>query len=203
MSSDPSYSDRLPDKTECAMGLLATPFDLARKGSVMRKWLDRLYLASGVLAALCLLAILGIIVLQMIARWASIPFPGSSEYAGYLMAASSFLAFAYALNAGAHIRVSLLLNALGKRKIWLETWCMLIGSAAATFLAWYAIKAIYWSLKFNDISQGQDATPLWIVQLPVAFGAVLLAICFWDNLISLLLNRRDNINAEKLEGREV
>lgn len=169
----------------------------------MRRVLDRLYLASGVLAALCLLAILAIIVLQMIARWASIPFPGSSEYAGYLMAASSFLAFAYALNSGAHIRVSLLLNALGRRKIWLEIWCMLIASAAASYLAWFAIKAIYWSLKFKDISQGQDATPLWIVQLPVAFGAILLAICFWDNFISLLINRRDNIGGETLEGPEV
>jgi len=169
----------------------------------VRKWLDRLYHLSGMLAALCLLAILLVIVLQMIARWAAIPFPGSSEYAGYLMAASSFLAFAYALNSGAHIRVSLLLNALGRRKIWLEIWCMLIGSAAASYLAWYAVKAIYWSLKFNDVSQGQDATPLWIVQLPVAFGAILLAICFWDNFASLLLNRRDNIGGEKLEGPEV
>jgi TRAP-type C4-dicarboxylate transport system permease small subunit len=80
---------------------------------------------------------------------------------------------------------------------------MLIASAAASYLAWFAVKAIYWSLKFKDISQGQDATPLWIVQLPVAFGAILLAICFWDNFISLLINRRDNIGGETLEGPEV
>ncbi len=169
----------------------------------MRQFLDKLYLAGGVLAALCLLAILVVIVLQMVARWMLVSFPGSSEYAGYLMAASSFLAFAHALNAGAHIRVNLLLNSLGKNRFWGELWCLVIGSAAATYLAWFAVKGIYWSLKFKDVSQGQDATPLWIVQLPVAVGAILLAIAFWDNLVSLLLRGRDNINPEKLEGPQV
>jgi TRAP-type C4-dicarboxylate transport system permease small subunit len=169
----------------------------------MRRFLDTLYKASGAAAAVCLLAILCVIVLQMAARWFSIPFPGSTAYAGYLMAASSFLAFAYALNSGSHIRVSLLLNALGSKSFWLEVWCMLIGSLAATYLAWFAVKAIYWSVKFHEISQGQDATPIWIVQLPVAFGAILLAICFWDNLITLFLTRKDNINKEQLEGPEV
>lgn len=169
----------------------------------MRRFLDSLYFAGGVLAALCLLAILFVIVGQMVARWMLVPFPGSSEYAGYLMAASSFLAFAYALNAGAHIRVSILLNAMGRYRYWGEVWCMVIGSAAATYLAWFAVKAIYWSVRFNEISQGQDATPLWIVQVPVAVGAVLLAIAFWDNLVGLILRGRDNISAEKLEGPEV
>ncbi|MGB7288107.1 MAG: TRAP transporter small permease [Salaquimonas sp.] len=169
----------------------------------MRGFLDGLYKASGVLAAFCLLAILAVIVLQMLARWFGITFPGSSEYAGYLMAASSFLAFAYALNSGAHIRVSLLLNALGKRGYWLEVWCMLIGCLASSYLAWFAVKAIYWAVKFHEVSQGRDATPIWIVQLPVAFGAILLAICFWDNLVSLLRTRKDNIVGERLEGPEV
>lgn len=170
---------------------------------VLRTFLDRLYAAAGILAALCLIAILVVIVLQMAARWLLIPFPGSSEYAGYLMAASSFLAFAYALNSGAHIRVSLFLSALGRNRFWAELWCMVIGTAAATYLAWYAIKAIYWSLKFRDISQGLDATPIWIVQIPVGAGAILLAVCFWDNLFSLVVRGRDNIRAEKLEGPEV
>ena len=170
---------------------------------MLRTFLDRLYAGAGIVAALCLVAILAVIVLQMVARWMLVPFPGSSEYAGYLMAASSFLAFAYALNSGAHIRVSLFLSALGHRRFWGELWCMLIGTAAATYLAWYAIKAIYWSVKFGDISQGLDATPIWIVQIPVGAGAVLLAVCFWDNLVSLLLRGRDNIRSEKLEGPEV
>ena len=159
----------------------------------MRKALDQLYLFSGIIAAICLIGILVLICLQMLSRWLLIPFPGSSEYAGYLMAASSFLAFPYALNAGAHIRVTLFIRALGKHRYWGELWCLVIGGLASSYLAWFAWKMIYWSVKFGDVSQGQDATPLWIVQTPVAVGATILALCFWDNLISLIMVGHDNI----------
>ncbi len=150
-------------------------------------FLDRLYTAGGVLAALFLVAILVLIVIQMMARWTGQVFSGAPDYAGYCMAAASFLAFAHALNRGAHIRVSLLLNVAGRYRYHLELWCFAIGSAAAGYLAWYAVKATMWSHKFNDISQGQDATPLWIPQLGMSIGAVLLAICFVDNLVRLVV----------------
>lgn len=159
----------------------------------IRMALDGLYDVAGYLAAVCLVAILGVIVIQMVARWSSVTFPGGAEYAGYLMAASSFLAFAHALNKGAHIRVSLLLTSLGERKFWAELWCLLVGVAASVYVVWYAMKMVFWSRKLHDVSQGQDATPLWLVQIPVAVGAILLAICFIDNLVSLLLYGHDNI----------
>jgi TRAP-type C4-dicarboxylate transport system permease small subunit len=165
----------------------------------LRRVLDAIYDGAGAVAALCLVLILCVIVLQMLARWTGTPFPGSSEYAGYLMAAASFLAFAHALNRGAHIRVNLLLAALGERRFWGELWCLIIGTAATSYLAWYAVKTVYWSWKLHDISQGQDVTPLWIPQLPMAFGAVLLAVCFADNLITLIAIRRDNIRTDVIE----
>lgn len=167
-------------------------------GKGVRRLLDKLYFLSGMVAAFCLFMIMIIIVAQMIARWAGTPFPGSSQYAGYFMAASSFLAFAYALNKGAHIRVSLFITALGRHRFWGELWCLVIASAAASYLAFYAVKGVQISLQFNDISQGQDATPLWIPQSVVAFGAILLAISFIDNLVTLILTRKDNISADAL-----
>ena len=163
------------------------------------RFLDGLYTAGGVLASLFLIAILVLIVAQMVARWTSTTFSGAPNYAGYCMAAASFLAFAHALNRGAHIRVSILLNALGTHKYWLEVFCFLVGSAASSYLAWYAIRANIWSHKFNDISQGQDATPIWIPQLGMSIGAVLLAVCFWDNLIRLLVLKQHAIQSNVLE----
>ena len=64
----------------------------------LRSVLDFIYQAAGVLAALSLIAILLLIVVQMLARWTGEVFPGAPEYAGYAMAAASFLAFANALN---------------------------------------------------------------------------------------------------------
>lgn len=165
----------------------------------VRLILDGAYALAGTVSALCLVAILVVIVAQMVARWSSMTFPGGAEYAGYLMASASFLAFAHALNHGTHIRVNLMLTALGRHKFWGELWCMVIATAASTYVAWYAAKLVYWSKKLGDISQGQDETMLWIVQLPMAAGAILLAICFADNLLTLILTGKDNIASDLAE----
>ena len=42
-------------------------------------------------------------------------------------------------------------------------------------------------------------TPLWIVQTPMAVGAAILAVCLIDNLVTLLINGRDNIREDLAE----
>ena len=153
----------------------------------VRRTLDAIYLAGGVLGALFLIAILVIIVMNMTARWLQIPFPGSTDYAGYCMAASSCFALAYALNKGAHIRVNLVLGRLGSWRRFGEIWCYSIAALMALVFARYAIKANIWSEKLNDISQGQDKTPLWIPQIAMSVGAVLLAVALIDHLIRLIM----------------
>ena len=90
--------------------------------ALQRVWrlLDRVYLASGVMAAIFIMTILILIVLQMAARWSGITFEGSAEYAGYAMAATSFFALAHAFGRGAHIRVSILLNLNRFTRTWLD-----------------------------------------------------------------------------------
>jgi len=152
-------------------------------GETVRPWLDRLYDACGAIAALFLLTLLGVIVSQMVARWSGLQFAGSTDYAGYCMAAASFFALAHALNRGAHIRVSLLLIRLGRWRRFGEIWCFGIGAALACYFAYYAIKAVRVSYLLNDISQGRDATPLWIPQLGMAIGGSLFALALVDRLV--------------------
>jgi TRAP-type C4-dicarboxylate transport system permease small subunit len=166
---------------------------------VIRTVLDNLYRLGGAISALFLIAILVLILIQMIARWTGEVFPGAPDYAGYCMASASFFAFAYALNSGAHIRVSIVLNSLGKARRMGEIWCFAIGTALSTYFCYYAIKTTYWSRKLNDISQGQDALPIWIPQLSMAIGATMLAICFWDNLLNLIFVGDHHITSEKLK----
>ncbi len=168
--------------------------------AAIRKLLDGIYLAGGFIGALSLIIILVLVVLQMVARWVGEVAPGIPEYAGYFMASSAFMAFAYALNKGAHIRVGLLLQALGDSRKWAEIWCFLIGGGLSVYFAYYAIKTVYWSYKLNDISQGQDATPIWIPQLSMAIGSVLLAIAMLDHLIQLIFTGKHNIDADTLES---
>ncbi len=166
----------------------------------LRRGLDGLYLGAGILASLCLIAILALIVLQMLARWTGEVFPGAPEYAGYAMAAASFLAFAHALNKGSHIRVSIVLNLVGPglRRL-INIWCFGIGAAIAWYFVWYARKFVYWSWKFGDISQGQDKTQLWIPQSLMLIGAAILAIALTDHLIHLIFRGDHRIKADIVE----
>jgi len=174
---------------------------MAALGSTLRTWLDRLYLTSGVTASLFLILILLLIVAQMVARWTGAVLTGAPDYTGYCMAASSFLALPYALNKGSHIRVNLLLNALGtKARRWGEIWCFAIASYLSVFFAYYAIKSTRESLRWNDISQGQDASPLWIPQIAMCVGTVILAIAFIDHLVSLIVTGDHNITSDALEN---
>lgn len=157
-------------------------------GRAVRLALDGLYRLCGAIAACCLLAVLVIILAQIVARWLGLQFPGSTSYAGYAMAGASFMALAYTLNHGAHIRVSLVISRFtGTTRRLAELWCLAIATGLATYFAFYAIKAVETSRLINDISQGQDATPLWIPQLVMAVGTVVLAIAFADHLVRLLL----------------
>ncbi|AZQ67040.1 TRAP transporter small permease [Silicimonas algicola] len=162
----------------------------------LRRALDGLYLGCAILAALFLVAMLLIIVAQMVARWTGVTFPGAASYAGYCMASASFLAFANALNRGAHIRVGLLLTAVGRYRRWLELWCFAIGATAAWFLARYAVNLVLWSHQLGDVSQGQDATPLWIPQSAMALGAVVFAIALTDHLLRIIFAGDHGIAAE-------
>ena len=162
----------------------------------LRRALDGLYLTGGALGALFLIAILVLIVLQMLARWTGEVFPGATDYAGYCMAGASFLALAHALDKGAHIRVNLVLTKTGRFRRYAELWCYLVASVTAVFFAWYAIKTNIGSARWNDISQGLDATPLWIPQILMSIGTVMLALVLIDHFVRLLLTDHEGIEAE-------
>jgi len=151
--------------------MLLAAFCLVKKDTAGRllqplwRILDKIYLAAGVLAACFMLTILILIVAQMVARWSSVTFPGSTEYAGYAMAATSFFALAHTLTRGAHIRVSIFLNINKYTLLWLDAAAMLIASVTATYFARYAIKTNILSKVLNDRTQGQDFIPEWVVSL--------------------------------------
>lgn len=167
--------------------------------SVLRRSLDAIYRWAGYLAAMFLILILFFVSLQMISRWGGEMITGAPDFTGYCMAAASFLALPYALNGGSHIRVSLLLNALGRFRRIGEIWCWAVASYLCVLFARYAIKLTYESYRWGDISQGQDAWPIWIPQMSMVVGTVLLAICAVDNLITILFTGQDNIRSSGVE----
>lgn len=132
--------------------------------------LDRIYVAAGLIAGVGMITILLLIVAQMLARWSSVSFPGSTDFAGYAMAATSFFALAYAFTRGAHIRVSVFLNMTQWTKYWLDVFAMYVAAITATYFARYAIKTNAFSALLNDRTQGQDKVPEWLLSLVEMLG---------------------------------
>ena len=150
----------------------------------MRRWLDGLYDGAAALAALCLVALLVMVMLGVAGRLLHFHLPGTDAYAGYMMAAAGFLALAHTLKRGEHIRVTLLLSALkGRARRALELWALAAACALAGLMAAYSVRLAWQSHAFNDISTGNDATPLWLPQLAMAAGTLILLIAFVDELV--------------------
>lgn len=157
----------------------------------MRRFLDALYDGAAWLAALFMVALLIAVLLSITGREFNFHVKGTDAYAGYFMAAAGFLALAHTLKRGEHIRVTLLLQSLGSRaRHALEVWSLGFAAVLAALVAYYSLRLAWQSRLFNDISTGIDATPLWIPQLAMALGTVILAIAFIDELVLELRGRR-------------
>lgn len=156
----------------------------------MRRALDLFYRAAGVLAGAFLVATLVAILAGILSRALGLYLRGTDDYAGYAMAACGFLALGYTFKHGEHIRVSLLLERLsGRARRALEIAALAVSTLAAAAFAWYSVRLAWNSHLFNDVSQGVDATPLWIPQLGMAAGALVLLVALVDDLLARLFGQ--------------
>jgi TRAP-type C4-dicarboxylate transport system permease small subunit len=157
----------------------------------MRKALDALYDSAAALAALFMVGLLGMVLLSILGRQLHFHLPGTDAYAGYLMAAAGFLALAHTLKRGEHIRVTLVLSALkGRWKRGLEIWAFGFATVLSSMFAFYSCRLAWQSHTFHDISTSNDATPLWLPQIAMAVGTVILAIAFLDELVLEITGKR-------------
>ena len=149
----------------------------------MRAALQLLYRTSGQLAGFFLVAIAVLSLAQIGGRLLGFAAHSFDEFAGYCMAASSFLGLAYTLRASEHIRMALLLHrtrAAPRRA--LEFACLASGILLVGFFAWYAADMVWFSFVTHDVSQGLVPVPLWIPQAGMALGLAILLIALLDDL---------------------
>ena len=157
----------------------------------MRRFLDALYDGAAWLGALGMIGTLVSVLAGVLDRQFAWSLRGTDMYAGYFMATSGFLALAHTLKKGEHIRVTLLLNTVkGGTKRAIEIWALAAAVALSALFAFYSVKLSVNSWQFNDISTGNDATPLWIPQITMGLGAVILLIAFIDELVLEILGKR-------------
>jgi TRAP-type C4-dicarboxylate transport system permease small subunit len=182
--------------------VMAAADSAARRGA-LRRSLDALYDGTAALAALFMVLLLVMVLLSILGRQLHFNVAGVDSYAGYMMAATGFLALAHTLKKGEHIRVTLLIGALkGSWRRGFEIWSLAAASALALLFAIYSCKLAWQSYVFHDISTGNDATPLWLPELTMAIGASVLAIAFIDELVLELRGRRVVVVSEEATRNE-
>jgi TRAP-type C4-dicarboxylate transport system permease small subunit len=119
--------------------------------------------------------------LGVIAREAAWDIQGLDAYAGYSIAASLFLALPATFKRGEHIRVTLLMQRIStKAQRWLEHWCLGAGFALALYVTFFSCRLVWVSYTTHDVSQGADATPLWIPQIFMTIGCAGFALALVD-----------------------
>lgn len=162
----------------------------------MRKTLDWLYNASGLAAAgfivLICLVVAAQVVLNLITKIFgaaySMTIPSYADFAGFSLAAASFLALAYTLKAGGHIRVTLLLQTFRDTpRFWSELFSLALGATLSGFATFYMIRLNFESHDYGDLSHGIIAIPLWIPQLATSAGLLMLTIAFVDLFVSTII----------------
>lgn len=165
----------------------------------MRAALDWLYRGAGVAAGVFLVGIAAMTLAQIGGRLLGFAARSFDDFAGFAMAASFFLGLAWTLRCGEHIRVTLLVHHLhgGKRRV-METACLVVSLFLCAYFAWYAVDMTWTSYQLSDVSQGLVAVPLWIPQLAMALGLVVLAIALADDLLAALRGRTTSYEAAEI-----
>ena len=150
--------------------------------------LNKLYRISGYLAATFLIFVAVFILIGISSRIFGFYIRGLAEYSGYSMAAASFFALSYTFIEGGHIRITLFFEkATDTKKYILEVWCLLVASLFSFFLAFYFLKMLLISYKFQERSEGADEILIWIPQTSVAIGSTLFFICIFHHLIKKII----------------
>lgn len=151
----------------------------------LKRALDRVYDLCGVLAAACVAAISLLVFSEIILRFFGGTIPGVIELAMFSLLAASFLALAQTLRRNEHIRITILIGRVPMRaRRWLEMWSLAVSACIFATMAYYTVIMAFESYEFNEMSDGVVGIPLWIPQVIMFVGIVLVTIAFIEELIT-------------------
>jgi TRAP-type C4-dicarboxylate transport system permease small subunit len=153
----------------------------------VRRALDRLYAAGGVLAALCVLAIFVLMISASIGRGMAWRVGWVNDVVSWLCAAAAFFGMAYSFRNGDFVRVTLLLESVppATRRV-LEAASLAIAAAAVAYLGYWAARFTWDSWRFNEMANNMVAIPIWIPQLSFVLGAALFVVAVVDECVTVL-----------------
>ena len=157
----------------------------------INNFLKSTYKISGYIAAIFLVLVAVFILTGISSRIFGFYIRGLAEYSGYSMGASSFFALAYTFYDKAHIRITLFIEKIeSKKRRFAEIWCLSVASFFSGFMAYYFIKMVIISIKFEERSEGGDEILIWVPQSSLAIGSFVFFICVFHHLVFSILNKK-------------
>jgi TRAP-type C4-dicarboxylate transport system permease small subunit len=152
----------------------------------LRRFLDRLYAASGAAAAACLAGIAVVMLAQAGMREAGLLLRGADDIVGWLCAASAFLALGTTFRHGELVRVGLLIDRLpaaARRRA--EVAVLGLALLVVGYILWAAANFVYESWAFGEVAQGLIQIPIWIPQMSFVAGALVFFVAVLDEFVVL------------------
>ena len=157
---------------------------LPPRASLARRFLDGLYLRGGQLAALCVLAILVLMIGASVGRVLDWRVSWVNDIVAWLCAAAAFLGMAYSFRNGDFVRVTLVLESVSAPvRRWLELISLSVAAVAIGYLGYWAARFTWESYEFNDIAGNMVAIPIWIPQMSFVIGSAILVIAVIDECV--------------------
>jgi TRAP-type C4-dicarboxylate transport system permease small subunit len=153
----------------------------------LRRFLDRLYDASGALAAVCLASIALVMLAQAALREMGTLFRGADDIVAWLCAASAFLALGHTFRRGELVRVGLVIDHLGpglRRRVAIGALAVTVAFVA--YMVYAVVRFVYESWQFAEVAQGLIQIPIWIPQMSFVLGVIVFFIAVVDEFVVLV-----------------
>jgi len=168
----------------------------------LRRFLDRLYAASGALGAVCLASIAVVMLAQAGMREAGLLFRGADDIVAWLCAASAFLALGHTFRRGELVRIGLVVDRLPPRTRRAVALAALgITVAFVAYMAYAVARFVFESWKFSEVAQGLIQIPIWIPQTSFVLGALVLLVAVLDEFVVLARGGKPAYEAAEEERR--
>jgi TRAP-type C4-dicarboxylate transport system permease small subunit len=153
----------------------------------VRRFLDRLYSAAGVAAAIAMVVICVLMLAQAAGREAGILLRGADDIVAWLCAACAFLALGHTFRHGDLVRVGVFLDRLPERLRWhAELFALTVTALFVAYILWSVTRFVYDSWQFKEVAQGLLRVPIWIPQLSLPIGIAIFFIAVLDELATVL-----------------
>lgn len=172
-------------------------------GGVIR-FVERVSYGTGYAAALVLLAIVVLTMVEVVSRYVlQNPLILSDELGGYAMVAVSFLGLAYCAREKGHIRITFIVERIDPRAAgWIRVASLALGVAMIGVAAWFSWKFLGDSFTRNMRSNSMLMTPLKWPQMALPIGFTLFALVLAGQLAKAIRDLRAGRSADQFSAEE-